>query len=582
MGICCNFAFPMLVTAFCDFEIKLTEIIMKGDARLIIIVIFISVMGLLSGCHHTPDERLLHAESIMEEHPDSALMILEDIDVSNLITEEDAALYGLLLTQARYKNFIDEVNDSIIRKSAYYFTNNENYEYASRALFLMGMIQMGDNKLGEAFVSLSKGMDMAKEHMFYMWEGQCARGLFMLYGHLLDSSSQLRYAEIAYDAFSKANYKDWKEYALYDMAISYNNNGKYEKAYSVTQDLMDGFEESGDSLLLEESTHLMGLITFNLGNHYESLKYYAVAFNLNPNVLTENDKKNIYYSRYVVGPDTISAEIKKLIDEIGSTNDYQYPYAILAKDGKYEEAYKNLELYKEEQDSIIDIVLKNNVSEFSNQYEENQARLEETKKRNERIVISALFIFFLMFVVILFLTLKVKLSNREARIANLMSNVESLKNDLQEQINQKTQERVSNRLSEKPYIQLLSETYSEANDLCDKYYQYAGMKTHNSVSMGEINNTIRNFTDAQYLAEIEKYVDEISTGLYSSFKREMYSMKEDSRRVFLYYLLGFSPRSISVLMNLRLDAVYNKKSRIKSAIVRSNASRKDEYLKILK
>lgn len=555
---------------------------MKRDKYLIVTTVILLLAWTLPGCHRTPDARLLHAEAIMEEHPDSALNILEDIDASSLNTEEDVALHGLLLTQARYKNFIDEVNDSIIRKSAYYFTNNENFEYASMAFFLMGMIQMDTNKLGEAVVSFSKGLDMAKEHMIYMWEGQCARGLFMLYGRLLDSSSQLRYAEIAYDAFSKANYKDWKEYALYDMAISYNNNGKYEKAYTLTQDLIDGFEGCGDSLLLEESTHLMGLITFNLNNHYESLNYYAVAFNLNPNVLTENDKENISYSIYIVGTDTISAEIKKLIDEIGSTNDFQYPYAILAKEGKYEDAYRNLELYKAAQDSIIDVVLKNNVSEFSNQYEESQARLKETRKRNERIVISALFIFFLMFVVILFLILKVKLSNREAKIANLMSNVESLKNDLQDQINQKTQERESNRLCEKPYIQLLSETYSEANDLCDKYYQYGGMKTHKSVSMEEINKTIRNFTDAQYLAEIEKYVDEISTGLYSSFKREMYSMKEDSRRVFLYYLLGFSPRSISVLMNLRLDAVYNKKSRIKSAIVRSNASRKDEYLKILK
>lgn len=450
------------------------------------------------------------------------------------------------------------------------------------AHFLMGIIQMNENKLGESVVSFSKGLDMAKENKVYMWEGQCARGLFMLYGRLLDSSSQLRYAEIAFDAFSKGNYTDWKEYALYDIAISYNNSGQYEKAYSISKGLVNNFEEGGDSLLLEESTHLMGLTSFNLDNYYESLKNYAITFGLNRDIITENDKENISYSIRMVGVDSISYEIKRLIDWIGTTNDFQYPFAILANDGRFEEAYKNLEIYKERQDSVLNVILRSNVSELSNQYEENKKLLEESQNRNEKFAILTLLIITIMIVVIIVLILRVKLSDRELKIVNLMSNVESLKKDLQEQINRNVRKQDSDRPSGKPYLQLLSETYSEANDLCDKYYQCAGLKVHNDISLEEINKTIKNFTDAEYLSKIEEYVDEMSEGLYTSFKKEMHSLREDNRRIFLYYLLGFSPRSISVLMDLRLDAVYNKKSRIKAAVSRSNASRKDEYLKILK
>lgn len=555
---------------------------MIGDIRMLAAVTVFFLVGLLPGCHRKPDVRLLCAESIMEEHPDSALMILEHIDVSEFEEEEDAALFGLLLTQARYKNFIEEDNDSVIGKSADYFTHKKNYEYASSSLFLTGIIQMNANRLGEAVVSFSKGLDMAKDNDLNMWEGQCARGLFMLYGRILDSSSQLRYAEIAIDAFSKGNYKDWKEYAVYEMAIAYNNIGQYEKAYSISKGIVDNFKESGDSLLLKESTHLMGLASFNMHNYYQSLTHYAVTFHSNPDMITENDKEIISYSTRMVGADSLSPEMKKLIDWVETKNDYQYPYAILATDGIFEEAYKSLETYKEKQDSVLNIILKSDVSELSNQYEENRKLLDESKNRNERFAILALFIITLMIVVIAVLLLRVKLSNREVRIAKLMSNVESLKNDLQEQINRNSSKQDSDRPSGKPYLQLLSETYSEANDLCDKYYQCAGLKVNNDISLEEINKTIKNFTDTEYLSKIEEYVNEMSEGLYRSFEKEMHSLREDNRRIFLYYLLGFSPRSISVLMDLRLDAVYNKKSRIKAAVIRSNASRKDEYLKILK
>jgi len=73
---------------------------MKGYVYLIV-AISLSALALLSGYRHTPDGRLLHAESIMEQHPDSALMILEAMRLSDNAPEGDRALYALLLTHAQ-------------------------------------------------------------------------------------------------------------------------------------------------------------------------------------------------------------------------------------------------------------------------------------------------------------------------------------------------------------------------------------------------------------------------------------------------------------------------------------------------
>lgn len=60
----------------------------------LIINVFTILIGLvLSGCVHKVDPTLTHVERIMEEHPDSALMILEGLSLPEKVSEEDRALY---------------------------------------------------------------------------------------------------------------------------------------------------------------------------------------------------------------------------------------------------------------------------------------------------------------------------------------------------------------------------------------------------------------------------------------------------------------------------------------------------------
>ena len=58
---------------------------------------------------------LLSADSLMEIYPDSALSILESISSPQKLPRADRALYALLLTQARHKNYIALGDDSLIK-----------------------------------------------------------------------------------------------------------------------------------------------------------------------------------------------------------------------------------------------------------------------------------------------------------------------------------------------------------------------------------------------------------------------------------------------------------------------------------
>lgn len=87
--------------------------------------LFVKICLFLSGvvlsmsiirCAPRHQEHLNNIESLVEEHPDSALILLEHIHVSENTSKEEVALHDFLLSYARYKNFIDDKDDSRIKR----------------------------------------------------------------------------------------------------------------------------------------------------------------------------------------------------------------------------------------------------------------------------------------------------------------------------------------------------------------------------------------------------------------------------------------------------------------------------------
>lgn len=75
---------------------------------------------------HNTRKLLLTADRLMIEHPDSALHLLRQIKIPERITNENQALYALLMTQAQYKNYLPIENDSLIRIAVDYYANEKD------------------------------------------------------------------------------------------------------------------------------------------------------------------------------------------------------------------------------------------------------------------------------------------------------------------------------------------------------------------------------------------------------------------------------------------------------------------------
>ncbi len=352
----------------------------------LILIMPVMILPILCGCHRNADSHLMAVDSMMEEYPDSAMMILDQYKLSDNAPDYDRALYGLLLTHARYKNFIDETNDSLINASAEYFLDHGDQEYASRSLFLKGMINLNANNLGEAAVAFTHGLDLAHEEKLYMWEGQCARGLFNLYSNLCDGSSQLKYAKIAYESFLKRGNKDWINYSKLEMACAYNNSLQYDKAFKIADELEMDAVERKDTLILSESLIVKGVALFALRKYEESIENYSKACKLNPFILTDESKRNVRNAIQERYGEMLPESIKWIADKTQVVDVADDSFNLLASQGRYEDAFESLERYKNKQDSVISQICKNNVAESISSYEKMIADLAPARLNNERLV----------------------------------------------------------------------------------------------------------------------------------------------------------------------------------------------------
>ncbi|WP_233545658.1 tetratricopeptide repeat protein [Parabacteroides sp. AM08-6] len=109
--------------------------------QIILQVSIVFILIILSCCAHlhtTPELTL--AEQLMEQKPDSSLIILEGIENPDKLSEREHALYCLLLTLAQDKNYVTHQSDSLIQIATKYFEKHKEHEYAMLAYYSMGRV----------------------------------------------------------------------------------------------------------------------------------------------------------------------------------------------------------------------------------------------------------------------------------------------------------------------------------------------------------------------------------------------------------------------------------------------------------
>ncbi len=190
--------------------------------RKLILLLTPLLLFLFCGCHENKIERQLSSvDSLLEPYPDSALKMVKKIDRSQLINKSDCAYYGLVFTEALYKNYIKVRSDSMIAASMTYYKSRHDVDKYVRSAFYRGAV-IADNGNTEAAIPYYK---MAEEKMNetddYIIRYRICEYLIWINRDCNDYNIQLQYAKLSLYNAQKAENKMLTAYAFQNMALTY-------------------------------------------------------------------------------------------------------------------------------------------------------------------------------------------------------------------------------------------------------------------------------------------------------------------------------------------------------------------------
>ena len=291
---------------------------------LIAFTAFLNIQCSGNGKEKTPLPELVHAESVMFDHPDSALHILEAMPMpSARWDKENHALWCLLVTQAQYKQVMKISSDSLIRIAYDYYKPTDNTNRKAMSALYMGNINYELGNIEEAMQYYLEGKTEVEKTDDY-------KTGYLIMSSLADLYLFRNLADYALDACTKAyNYaikdsnKRYQMSALKFLARCYCIRHEFPKAIDTYNKCSSIFLELGqkDEYYYQIQTEI-SLVYSNSGNLEKSLvlskslpvEYQStVLIGKNYYYLNEHDSAYIYLQKSL---DTDNVYTKALIYEL--------------------------------------------------------------------------------------------------------------------------------------------------------------------------------------------------------------------------------------------------------------------------
>ena len=129
--------------------------------RLLFILVFAATFVACER-HSEHWDTLADVESYIEERPDSALVVLEKIDVSELSGKEERAKHALLYSMALDKNYIDKTDFEVLQPAIDYYKDNGTATDKLRTYYYQGRIYHNRGNEAAAMESYVKAINIGE------------------------------------------------------------------------------------------------------------------------------------------------------------------------------------------------------------------------------------------------------------------------------------------------------------------------------------------------------------------------------------------------------------------------------------
>lgn len=398
--------------------------------RIIITVCLTIIIFAIAGCdrHSGTSEKLDLAESLMDSRPDSALSILNAVNVETLNGKADRARYALLKSMALDKNYIDTTSFDILQPAIDYFLRKGTADDKLRTYYYQGRIYQNRENNDSAMQSFMRGREYC---------GQASDTLTM--ANLLVAQGTILYTTYKFDDFIKVNL---------EAAELYRESGRPDYEILSLANVMDGSIQNGDKNLAD-SIMSIAHTKVSINPEYASaispyVLLYAITFGKRDEIV---DVLNYYNSGDTI-EDMTKIDIaqayskigdaynaKRFINLIDSSSDVRHSlkyYAvisdILEQNGDYADALDAYRNFSTTIDSIHQNIFSHDLLFAQERHEMEKSNLLKLQKR-DRFIWLSLCVAFVLIIIIGYLYYRYRLS----RAKNLLEEQENERLQLEQE-----------------------------------------------------------------------------------------------------------------------------------------------------
>ncbi|MDE6814220.1 MAG: hypothetical protein K2J28_10455 [Duncaniella sp.] len=554
------------------------------------------VLVVLASCSPEGDgsRPLAAAEELMDTRPDSALMILQSIPPGSLGSAGGRALYGLLMTQALDKNYIDVTSDSLIRPAVDYYEDSSDKFRLMKSLYYLAGVDYYRKAYSESLIASFRAYELARQLDDKFWIGMTARRIAEIYGDNYCAKEQMEFARIALDNFRLTDRRPFIHNGIYSLAAAYHANEDYSTARKICHELLDTAVVYGDNVWRRQAFELIGL-------GYMAKDSFAAARDVFREILplpTVKVSDSAFYNGMclrlrriddVVGDVGSLAVSGDLSEDVSHWLQYQW---YMAHDS-ISQALDMMRRMNGDTDRALKESRRGNLIGSLTDYHRYKSDLSRIDLRNANIravavVALALLIIFIgwrygrrrylrqQILIDEYLTmgdeLRRLLAETSSELDEALSRTES--NDRKSDESDSTDGRRS--------LGLLEKYFSEFDVLCRSFRRNPTETSQKRIS-DSVGSLIDTFADSERMGELEDYADYRYGGIMTKLRTDFPKLKEVDYQIFLLSRLGFSIPTIALVLKKDDDKmfIYNHRKRLKEKFRGFNGTNRELYLEVM-
>ena len=551
------------------------------------IIPLIIALGLVACSQHSKQyNTLTQVESFIIEKSDSALIVLEQIDISELSGKEERAKHALLLSMAMDKNYIYKTDFKVLQPAIDYYEDNGTTTDKFQTYYLQGRIYQNQGDDTQAMIAYAQAKELLSGIDTPFLVGQLHTEIGNIYRSNYDYAKSLEAYQTAYDHYMAVGLESYAAYALLDIGLSYWNledNAKgieyINEALQIAIKLHDEYLEmicyQNIVFLCDDidAVGRCGSVVEALVNRYDIEKFGSgalVAIASYYAEVEEYDRMAEYIGR--AWSNTTNAK--------DSINVYLTQADILKRVGKADEALRYFEAGVKLQNKEVRSSLKQPIETTQKEYFQQQAEYNAYRLKKDRELYITLGIIALLALIVVAMYIRHRMLSKDLEISKYMmlsSELQSAIRDREDRLSAisehiSSQQEAHNTMvgdMHRQIAELFEKQYELLDRLSNTYYETQGVSKEKESIFKQVKSEIDKFaTDKRSIAQLEKIVNTYKRNVIGLVRSEIPNISGRDITLLCYVYAGFSAKSISVFIGETTSNILTRKSRLRSKIAK--------------